>query len=504
MSLRMTNDMNLSAEIMNKVPAVFYIAKLEPTRRFVLLQGQVDKILGRSVDTILQKSDHYIRTLDRDNVAEYFTDLSVPDYEINYRVKVDSVTKWVTDKGFAEYCPQEKIWTISGFIFDNTEFIESERQIESILASRTKALQETQDALEEALDEQKIAELQRFSILEKHQLRQSITFEISSCDSITQGHDVEAANIICHKLKSGLLVQQVQYIKKIDASLFKLQTDSENKADDKNEQTFDVSNDFLTELNSSLCLDIENVSESPFKDAIYKLLPEGMNVRSVLLFPVKYEQKLVGFFNIISRSARQWPIDEIIFVSALVDQLRATLTNKDKLIANQKLHQLAYYDTLTGLENRAAFFENAKYAISLVKRSKQQHAFVYIDLDNFKFVNDTYGHDAGDEVLKKTAQVLKSQARASDHCARVGGDEFNLLLMEVSSVDVVSTIILNVLKSLATPILLDTIAYSIQVSIGVAFMSADTKDLKSLMKDADTAMYEAKRNGKNQFKFFNE
>jgi diguanylate cyclase (GGDEF)-like protein len=172
-----------------------------------------------------------------------------------------------------------------------------------------------------------------------------------------------------------------------------------------------------------------------------------------------------------------------------------------KLTENQIKH-LATHDGLTGLPNRALFTEQIVLAIRLAKRSLRTLALLFIDLDDFKAINDAYGHDAGDFVLKEMAKRFAHCLRSSDVVARLGGDEFVALLQEVEDADNVAAIAKKILAAAACPMLLYGRPYQVTASIGVAMFAADAVDEQSLMRHADLAMYAAKQNGKNGIQFY--
>lgn len=167
---------------------------------------------------------------------------------------------------------------------------------------------------------------------------------------------------------------------------------------------------------------------------------------------------------------------------------------------------LAYYDSLTSLANRNMFIQILEHELKQVDRYNNSFALFFIDLDRFKSVNDTLGHDAGDDLLVQVSQRLKSCTRESDTLARFGGDEFLIILSGKDSDKHVDIIAEKILAALSQPFLLgkgqDEV--SISASIGVAHCPTHGVDSTSLLKKADIAMYKAKTNGKNQFSCYDE
>jgi diguanylate cyclase (GGDEF)-like protein/PAS domain S-box-containing protein len=167
------------------------------------------------------------------------------------------------------------------------------------------------------------------------------------------------------------------------------------------------------------------------------------------------------------------------------------------------LEYQANHDALTGLPNRHLLNTRLQQAISAAKRSPHLMALVFVDLDHFKFVNDTLGHDVGDIVLTTIAKRLTSCLRDADTAARSGGDEFLLILVDHESTESISAVIRRVLEVIAQPIIANEQNLYITCSIGISLFSQDGDNASTLLKNADTAMYHAKEKGRNNFQFFN-
>ncbi|MDB5796942.1 MAG: domain S-box/diguanylate cyclase protein [Paucimonas sp.] len=171
-------------------------------------------------------------------------------------------------------------------------------------------------------------------------------------------------------------------------------------------------------------------------------------------------------------------------------------------LAENHLAQLAHYDTLTGLPNRAYFYDSLSRALMQAKRSKWLLAVLFIDLDRFKMVNDTMGHRAGDEVLREVAERISGCLRASDVAGRLGGDEFCVYLPALSKEQDAGLVAGKIVKSLSEPILLQEGEAFVSASIGVTLYPHDATDVDSLLNAADTAMYWAKDLGRGNFQYF--
>ena len=203
--------------------------------------------------------------------------------------------------------------------------------------------------------------------------------------------------------------------------------------------------------------------------------------------------------------------------SGRVVSLSGTLQDiTERRQSEEKVRQLAYFDSLTGLANRECFKEHLVQAIALARHDNRQLAILFLDLDNFKRINDTLGHNVGDLLLKAVAARLRSCVRASDavarletadsneQVARLGGDEFTILLLEVGSSEDAARVANRILDTLAKPLTVGGHEVFITPSIGIAMFPQDGEDVESLLKHADMAMYYAKHCGKNLYKFYTE
>jgi diguanylate cyclase (GGDEF)-like protein len=182
--------------------------------------------------------------------------------------------------------------------------------------------------------------------------------------------------------------------------------------------------------------------------------------------------------------------------------------------AEDRIRYLAYYDNLTGLANRTLFREHWTKIQPAARRAQRKIAVLFIDLDHFKRVNDTLGHPVGDKVLITVAERLKSALRHSDVVARsgpdqshsiisrLGGDEFTLLSANFSTLNHIATLAERIILAIEQPILLDNQSITLSASVGISVYPDDSDDIDVLLKNADTAMYEAKEKGRNNYQFF--
>lgn len=179
----------------------------------------------------------------------------------------------------------------------------------------------------------------------------------------------------------------------------------------------------------------------------------------------------------------------------------------ERKASEEKIKSLAFYDTLTELANRRLLIEHLEHAIAIHVRTGYHGALLFLDLDNFKLLNDTQGHGVGDELLIEVAHRLKACVRETDTVARLGGDEFIVLLEELdtasdSAVVQVKTVAEKIVSALAEPYILSSVVHNCSSSIGIVLFRDPATTADTVLAQADTAMYAAKKNGKNAYRFF--
>ena len=174
----------------------------------------------------------------------------------------------------------------------------------------------------------------------------------------------------------------------------------------------------------------------------------------------------------------------------------------ERRLSEERMQQMASHDALTGLPNRSLLSERLNQALVAAERNQQIIAVLFIDLDHFKQINDTLGHDAGDQVLCQIAEKIAVLLRKSDTLCRLGGDEFVLLLPAIARTEDAMLVADKIIGSLAEPITLDDTSFRITPSIGISCYPADGQDTETLLKHADIAMYRAKENGRNTFQCY--
>jgi len=223
-------------------------------------------------------------------------------------------------------------------------------------------------------------------------------------------------------------------------------------------------------------------------------------------FPLMVQGEIVGIMLFLSAEKHTFIPEFVELLQRLVDNVSFALENFDradeKHRADERIEYLASHDSLTGLPNREMFNGLLRHAIDTGHRHTRGFALLFIDLDRFKVINDSLGHDAGDMLLVEVAGRLRGALRASDIVARLGGDEFVVILDEVSNRDDVERIAANLLCVLGQPMELRGHECHTTASIGIAIYPENGADAPTLTKNADLAMYLAKDDGKNGFRFF--
>lgn len=185
----------------------------------------------------------------------------------------------------------------------------------------------------------------------------------------------------------------------------------------------------------------------------------------------------------------------------LIMSMASDITDRKQMEETIK-HQ-ASHDSLTGLPNRILFLDRLKHEMSQTRRNGKKLAVLFLDLDRFKDINDTLGHDAGDQLLKDVAVRLRGSARETDTISRIGGDEFNILLTDVGHVEDVSLVAGKIVAALQRPFVIAGNDFHVTASIGISIYPDDNQEIEALLKCADIAMYHAKERGKNNYQFYN-
>lgn len=258
----------------------------------------------------------------------------------------------------------------------------------------------------------------------------------------------------------------------------------------------------MDQLSKQRLVHIEDINAMPEKATAEQNVFRRQKIQSVVFVPVMGEKDIVGFIGIDSVSAdKKWSEENKEMLDIMANILYGGLL---QIEADKEIEFMAYYDHLTRLPNRFLFEDRVEQAIQLSKRTGKYVAIIFVDLDNFKTVNDTLGHKAGDELLKKVADSLSGITRKSDTVARYGGDEFLIMVNNIPDSATILIIAEKIMELFAKLFIIAKHEFLITASAGVAVYPIDGKDTDTLVKNADTAMYRAKENGKNQYALFTE
>ena len=243
---------------------------------------------------------------------------------------------------------------------------------------------------------------------------------------------------------------------------------------------------------------VENIGTDPKWAKIkHVALPHGM--RSCWSEPIKSSRgEVLGAFGMYYNHPAL-PNEEESNDLKSAARLAGIVMERDQ--AQKRIRTLAYTDELTGLSSRAAFYQHIEELTKIFKRRNRRFGLLYIDLDDFKHVNDSLGHDAGDLLLKTIAKRLENTCREFDFVARLSGDEFCILVEEIEE-DYAANVAHRILEAISLPIELSCRKLTPACSIGIAHYPDDGKDVSTLLKAADTSLYAAKENGKNQYAFY--
>ena len=235
---------------------------------------------------------------------------------------------------------------------------------------------------------------------------------------------------------------------------------------------------------------------SKLRELLEKILPQQTAFDN---YEVEHDFVTIGRRTLLlnARQIEREVDKERIILLAIED-----ITERKKY--EEKIQQMAFHDSLTGLPNRKLFSDRLGIVLAQAKRNKKKVGIVMLDLDNFKDVNDTLGHNVGDTLLKAVAERLSGTLRKSDTVARFGGDEFVLIFPDMEVIEEAIQVVQKIIDRFHKPFLIDTHQLVVTTSIGIAVYPNDGMDEEILMKNADIAMYQAKQAGRARYQLYKE
>ncbi|TAK06449.1 MAG: sensor domain-containing diguanylate cyclase, partial [Candidatus Manganitrophaceae bacterium] len=258
----------------------------------------------------------------------------------------------------------------------------------------------------------------------------------------------------------------------------------------------------------------EEMLASVARDEAHLKVARSLGLKSALIVPILARERTLGAISfVLTDSSRRYRPVDLALAEDLARRAGLAIDNsrlyraaqeeiKERKRAEDHLQFMAEHDALTNLPNRVVFSDRLNQAISRARRYRKLIAVLFLDLDGFKNINDSLGHETGDRLLKETADRLVRSVRESDTVSRLGGDEFTLLLPDIVEPQAILGVVQTVLNVLAKPFNLDGYKISITASVGVSFYPLDGEDPDTLLKNADKAMYRAKERGRNNFQLY--
>ncbi|SOC39737.1 bifunctional diguanylate cyclase/phosphodiesterase [Ureibacillus acetophenoni] len=262
-------------------------------------------------------------------------------------------------------------------------------------------------------------------------------------------------------------------------------------------------------FNTLLNYDVASLINGNFFDLIH---PEDLEAvkHDVQTYCRKRKEPLLMEFRICNNSGNHIDVEATIRIIS-----NSTYSSNELLLivmrdirnrkaVEQTVYHLAYHDSLTNFPNRRSFISKLRDEMMNRSKTKSKLAILFIDLDNFKNINDQWGHDIGDLVLKEAANTIQSVLSKKDVAARFGGDEFVVMLKDIDSEEEASAVVKKLLEKFQTPLNIDGVEHRITCSLGVALYPDHGTSSDELIKNADDALYTVKGNGKNNFSVFNE
>ncbi|CAH1388179.1 EAL domain-containing protein [Candidatus Nitrotoga sp. M5] len=338
---------------------------------------------------------------------------------------------------------------------------------------------------------------------------------LGDIDSINRAFECGATDFMVKPLNYPILIHRLWFILRADENSSelrssKLQLSTAQRIARLGDWIWDVQNNHfqLSEQLAELCgVDLQSFDTSleGFVQLIYSE-DQGMVKNMILAAPYKKTIQHIEYRLKGVNASTIFVHQEMV---KIIENNQAKITGTVQDISQKKenekqIHHLAYFDSLTGIPSRSYYQERIKAIIQTAKHRDEQFAFLFLDLDGFKDINDSFGHNVGDQLLIVIAQRLQEVIRDVDFAARLGGDEFCIILNDIKGIESVTEIANRCLQKINAPLLLNNSQLKPRVSIGIAIFPRDGNNEVALLKAADTAMYAAKEAGKQCFAFYSK
>ena len=338
---------------------------------------------------------------------------------------------------------------------------------------------------------------------------------LGDIESINRAFDAGATDFIVKPLNYAILIHRIGFIIRasentLELKKSKFQLSAAQRIARLGYWTWDAVHDWfqMSEHLAKLCL--LNLAEfGNTLDSFMQLIhPEDrMYVRNTIVS--------AGYNNWIQHTEYRIQVTPSLII--IVHQELEVITENDRLVVTgtvqdithkkqteKQIHRLAYYDNLTGLASRAYYHERIEAIIKMAEQRAENFSFLFLDMDGFKNINDSFGHDVGDQFLQAIALRLQNEVREVDFVARLGGDEFCIITNNIGDQEAVQELASRILMKINLPLTIGQHQINPRVSIGIAIFPKDGKTEIELMKAADAAMYYAKQSGKQRFIFYNK
>ena len=262
---------------------------------------------------------------------------------------------------------------------------------------------------------------------------------------------------------------------------------------------------YFSAIDTGLRLVIDDARTDPVTNELAESYLIQNDIYSMLNVPIFYDRSIVGVVcHEHTGNLRKWTANEQEFASLITSDISLSLEIDKRKVIEKYLEHQAYHDSLTGLPNRALFLDRIEQEIRHASREDSNLAILFLDLDNFKQINDSFGHSAGDTVLISISERLKQVLREIDTIARLGGDEFIILLSDFKKADDINDIALKLFEAIQQPLAVNNNQLFVTTSMGISVFPNDGTNAEILLRNADTAMYRAKEKGRNAIEFYTE